>query len=150
VSKTIDADQPGGTDSALERHATSTTELVRTASEQVSRLVRDEMRLIRAETTVRARRAGAAAGLFGGAAVVALYGVTALLVTLVLLLAQVMPAWLAALIVTVALFAVVAVMAVAGRGQVRRVGSIVPEQTVDSVKADLRAVRDAAKRRRRQ
>ncbi|MCW2639153.1 MAG: hypothetical protein JWP76_1459 [Dactylosporangium sp.] len=150
MNKTIDADQPGGTDSALEQHVTSTTALVRAASGQVSRLVRDELRLIRAETAAKARRAGGATGLFGGVAVVALYGVTALLVTLVLLLAQVMPAWLAALIVTVALFSVVTVMAMAGRGQVRRVGSIVPEQTVDSVKADLRAVRDATKRRRRQ
>jgi hypothetical protein len=150
VNITIDADQPDGTDSVVERHVASTTELLRRASGQVSRLVRDEARLMRAELTAKARLAAAAAGLFGVAAVLALYGVAALLATLVALLALVLPAWLAALIVTVALFVVVAVLALTGRGRIRRVGSIVPQQTVDSVRADLRAVRHAAKRRRRQ
>jgi hypothetical protein len=149
VSRTIDADRAGGTGSAVERGAASTTELLRAASEQASRLVRDELRLRRVELMVAARRAGTTPGLFGGVAVVALYGVAALLATLVALLALAMPAWLGALIVAVGLFAVVTVMVVTGRGQLRRAGSIVPKQTVDSVKADLRAVRRAVKRRRR-
>ena len=46
--------------------------------------------------TEKAKHAGLGAGLFGGAGVVALYGVGALVATLVLGLALVLPAWLAA------------------------------------------------------
>jgi hypothetical protein len=148
VKRAIEADQPGSTDSTVERDALSVTRLVRTGSGQVVRLVRDELRLRRAEMRAKFRLAGTVVGLFGGAGVVVLYGVAALLVTLAALLATVVPAWVAALVVTVALLAVATVMAVAGRGRMRRVGSIVPKQTVDSVKADLRAVSTAAKRRR--
>jgi hypothetical protein len=148
VSRTIGIGRPGGTDSAAEQVAASTTELVRTALGQLVRLMRDEVRLARARMTAGARRAGAAAGLLGGAGVLAGYGAAALLLTLIVLLALVIPAWMAALIVTVALFAVAAVMAATGRSRLRQVGSIVPAQTVDSVKADLRAISHAAKRRR--
>jgi hypothetical protein len=125
----------------------STAELVRLASEQFARLVRDELALARAEMTAKAKRAGTGAGLFGAAGVVALYGVAALLATLILLLALVMPAWLAALIVAVLLFAVAGVMALVGRRQVRQVGTPVPEQAVDSVRTDVHTVTDAVKER---
>jgi uncharacterized membrane protein YqjE len=126
---------------------TSTNELVQRAAEQIAQLVRDELRLARQELTVKARRAGTGAGLFGAAGVVAAYGVAALLATLILLLALVLPAWAAALIVTVALFAVAAVMALVGRGRVGQAGPPVPEQTVESVKTDVRTVSDAVAKR---
>jgi hypothetical protein len=140
-------EQRSGTGAAVEPDGASTAELVQLASEQISRLVREELALARTEMTARAKRAGGGAGLFGGAGVVALYGVAALLTTLVLLLALVMPAWLAALIVAVALFAVAGVMALVGRRQVSRVGTPVPEETVDSVKTDVHTVTDAVKER---
>jgi Flp pilus assembly protein TadB len=125
----------------------STAELVKQASEQISRLVRDELALARTEMAEKAKRAGTGAGLFGGAGVLALYGVAALLTTLIIALGLVMPLWLAALIVGVVLLAVAGVLALVGRGQVRRIGAPVPEQTVDSVKADVQAVSDAVKER---
>jgi hypothetical protein len=39
-------------------------------------------------------------------------------------------------------------MTLVGRGQVRQVGSPVPGQTVDSVKADVQTVKDAVGERR--
>ncbi|GAA1822996.1 phage holin family protein [Planosporangium flavigriseum] len=122
--------------------------MVRRAFEQLSRLVRDELRLARAQVTAWARHIAAAVGLFAGAGVVTGYSVGVLLLTLAVLLALAVPAWAAALIVTVALFALAATLTAVGAARLRRVGSIVPEQTVASVKADLRAVSHAAKRRR--
>jgi len=125
----------------------STAELVRLAAEQISRLVRDELALARAEMTVKARRFGTGAGLFGAAGAAALYGVGALIATLILLLALVLPAWAAALIVAGALFAIAGVMALVGRGELRRAAPATPEQTLDSVKADVQTVTDAVRKK---
>jgi uncharacterized membrane protein YqjE len=124
----------------------SVAELVREISEQVSRLVRDELRLARAEMTEKGKRAGVGAGLFGGAGVVALYGVAALLVALVLGLAEVMPAWVAALLVAGLLFIVAAVLALVGRRNVQKATPPVPEQAMESVKADVAEVKERAQR----
>jgi uncharacterized membrane protein YqjE len=124
----------------------SVAELVGEISEQVSRLVRDELRLARAEMTEKGKRAGVGAGLFGGAGVVALYGVAALLVALVLGLAEVMPAWVAALLVAVLLFIGAAVLALVGRRNVRQATPPVPEQAMESVKADVAEVKERAQR----
>src|SRR3954451_24381964 len=64
----------------------ATGELVRQVSEQISRLVRDELALAKVEMTQKGKRAGVGAGLLGGAGVVALYGVAALLTAVVLAL----------------------------------------------------------------
>lgn len=135
----------GGT--ATEPAGGSTADLVRQATEQITRLVRAELASARAEMTAKAKRAGAGAGLFGAAGVVALYGVAALLATVIIALALVMPAWLAALIVTIVLFVAAGVAALIGRGQVRQVGTPVPEQTVDSVKTDVHTMTEVVKER---
>src|SRR5690349_4305184 len=84
----------------------STGELVQRASEQLSRLVRDELALAKAELAEKGRHAGIGAGLFGAGGVLALYGVGALIATLILVLHLWLAAWLSALIVTVAMFLV--------------------------------------------
>ena len=89
--------------------------LVHDMTQQMSTLVRDEMRLAQAEMTQKGKKAGLGIGLFGGAGLVALYGVATLLATVILALALVIPAWLAALIVTVVLFAVAGVLALHGQ-----------------------------------
>jgi hypothetical protein len=124
----------------------STAELVRQAAEQISRLVRDELALAKAEMTEKGKKAGVGAGLLGGGGLVALYGVAALLTAIVLGLAEAMPAWLAALIVAVLLFAVAGVMAVLGRKEVQQATPPVPQEAVDSVKADIDEVKERAKR----
>lgn len=125
----------------------STAELVQRASEQMSRLVRDELALARAELTEKGRHAGVGVGLFGGGGALALYGLGALFVSLGLLLALVMPGWVAALIVAVLLFGAAGVLAMVGRKQVQQAVPPVPERAVDSVRADVDTVTAAIKDR---
>jgi uncharacterized membrane protein YqjE len=121
----------------------STAELVKLAAEQISRLVRDELKLAQAELAEKGKHAGLGIGMFGGAGVIAMYGVAGLLATAVLALALVMPAWLAALLVSVVLFAVGGVLAIVGRGQVKQAVPPVPTDAVANVKADIDTVTDA-------
>src|SRR5688572_25962523 len=108
-------------------------ELLKRASEQTSRLVREELRLAQLEMQQKARHAGIGAGMLGGAGLVALSGVAVLIATAVLLLATAMEAWLAALIVAVVLLAVAGVLALLGRNQVAEAAPAKPERAIDSV-----------------
>ncbi|MEU8246241.1 phage holin family protein [Nonomuraea sp. NPDC048916] len=123
-----------------------THKLVNDLSEQVSRLVRDELLLARLELTEKGKRAGFGAGLFGGAGMVAFFGAATLVATIVLLLALVMPAWAAAAIVTVVLFVLAGVLGLVGRKQVKRAGSPMPQETIASVRADIEMVKERVRR----
>src|SRR5688500_4306305 len=92
----------------------STGELVTRLAAQMSTLVRDELALARAELTEKGKKAGKGAGLLGGAGVLALYGVAALLTAVIAALALALPVWAAALIVAVVLFLVAGVVALLG------------------------------------
>lgn len=127
--------------------AQSTAELVQHATEQITRLVREELALARAELSEKGRHAGIGAGLLGGAGLLALYGVGVLLVVAVLALDEVMPAWLAALIVAVVLLLIAGGMALLGRQQVRQAVPPTPEQTAQSVRDDLDAMAHAVRDR---
>ncbi|MFC8845450.1 MULTISPECIES: phage holin family protein [unclassified Micromonospora] len=127
----------------------STAELVQRATEQVSRLVRDELALARAELTQKGKHAGIGIGLFGGGGALALYGLGALIAAGILLLALVVPAWLAALIVAVALFLMAGILALVGKRQVGQAVPPVPAATVRSVRADVDTVTAAVKDRGR-
>ena len=118
-------------------------ELVSHLGEQVSTLVRDELTLARMEMVEKGKRAGLGAGMLGGAGVFALYGVSALLVTIGAALALVVPAWLAALIVTVVLFAAAGVAALIGKKQVKQAVPPEPEAAMASGKRDVEAVKSA-------
>jgi Putative Actinobacterial Holin-X, holin superfamily III len=123
----------------------STSELVQRASEQVSRLVRNEVALAKAELAVKGKHAGIGVGLFGGGGVLALYGVGAAIATLIIVFDLFLPLWLAALIVTVALFAVAGILALLGRSQVTKAAPPEPQEAVASVKADVDEVKQAVK-----
>jgi uncharacterized membrane protein YqjE len=115
--------------------------LVNDLTTQVPELIRSEIRLAQAELTEKGKRAGLGIGMFGGAGIVALYGVGALIATLILLLALAMDAWLAALIVTVVLFAVAGVLALLGKKQVDQATPLAPEMAVEGVKEDIATVK---------
>jgi Flp pilus assembly protein TadB len=127
----------------------STSELVQRASEQLSKLVRDELALARAELTEKGKHAGVGVGLFGGGGVLALYGLATLVAAVVLLLSLALPGWAAALIVAVALFAVAAVLALVGRRQVKQAVPPMPTAAADSVRADVGVVAAALRDRGR-
>ncbi len=124
----------------------SAGELVRQLSEQVSRLIRDELKLAEYEMTSKARRIGRGAGMFGGSGLVALYGIGCLLAAAIIGLAGVLPAWAAALIVGGALLLIAGLAALVGKSQVSKATPPVPEQTVQSVKADVEEIKERAHR----
>ena len=125
----------------------STADLIRRATDQLSTLVRDEVALAKAEMTEKLTHAGKGAGLFGGAGVVSLYGVFGLLAGVVLLLAKVIPAWGAALAVGGALLLLAGIMALMGRGQVKKASPPVPEAAVQGVRTDIETVAAAVEDR---
>jgi Putative Actinobacterial Holin-X, holin superfamily III len=119
----------------------STAQLVTQLTEKSTELIRAELRLAQAEMTAKAKHAGVGVGLFGGAGLVALYGVGALIATVILALSLVMDPWLAGLIVTVVLFAVAGVAALLGKKQVTEATPPKPEQTIANVQQDVQAVK---------
>jgi uncharacterized membrane protein YqjE len=127
----------------------STAELVQRASEQISRLVRDEIALAKAELSEKGKHAGIGIGLFGGGGVLALYGTGTAVATLIIVFDLFLPLWLASLIVTVALFVLAGVMALIGKSQVSKAMPPEPKAAIESVKADVDEVKQAAKERGR-
>ena len=121
-------------------------DLVKQLSEQTSTLVRKELQLAQLEMTEKGKRAGIGAGLFGGAGVVALYGVGALIAAVILLLATAIAPWLSALIVAVVLLAAGGVAALMGKKQVQQAVPPQPEQAIQSTKRDVDTVKGKAGR----
>jgi hypothetical protein len=119
----------------------STGELVSQLSQEVSQLVRDELRLAQVEVSGKAKKAGVGVGMFGAAGVLALYGGGVLIATAILALALVLDAWLAALIVGVVLLVVAGAAALLGKKRVNEAAPPVPTLAVDSVKEDVDAIR---------
>ncbi|WP_217238184.1 phage holin family protein [Streptomyces sp. AC555_RSS877] len=122
------------------------SDLVQQASRQLSQLVRDEMRLAQAEMTEKGKRFGKGGGLFGGAGLMGVLTLQALVATVIAALSLVMDVWVAALIVTGALAAVTAVMAALGKQQIGKASPPVPERTMGSVEADVAEIREKAQR----
>jgi hypothetical protein len=118
---------------------------VKQLTEQVSTLVRDELKLAQVEMTVKGKQAGIGAGMLGGGGVVALYAVGCLLAAALIGLSHVLQAWLAALIVGVVLLAVAGVAALLGKNRVQRAVPPVPEEAVQSVKTDVEEIRERAR-----
>ncbi|MGS2647146.1 phage holin family protein [Streptosporangium sp. G12] len=116
-------------------------ELVGEIGEDLSKLVRQELLLAKAEVREEAAKAGKAAGLLGGAGFAGY--MVAVLVTLAVMfgLGNVMDLGWAALIVAVIWAAAGAALYVTGRARLRQV-SPKPERTVETLKEDARWARD--------
>ena len=127
--------QPSESQHELREH--STGDLVKQLSQQVSTLVRQEVELAKAEMGEKGKKAGVGIGMFGGAAAAALLALGSLTAFLILILDLAMPAWAAALIVTVVWAGGAAVLALQGREKVKEVGAPIPEKTAESVKEDV-------------
>ncbi|QOV36718.1 phage holin family protein [Streptomyces ferrugineus] len=137
------------TDSTHRTHAGAQEpvgDLVQRASRQLSQLVRDEMRLAQAEMTEKGKRFGKGGGLFGGAGLAGVLTLQALVVTVIAALSLAMDVWVAALIVTGVLAAVTALMAALGKQQIGKGSPPAPEQSMDSVKADVAEIREKVQR----
>jgi hypothetical protein len=106
----------GGTNMALEKHSgegieqMSTPRLLKEITEQVGVLATKQIELAKTEILADLRQEAKAVGGIGIAAILALAGVSLLLVTGVLALALVMPAWMAGIVVTGATFLAAAIL----------------------------------------
>ncbi|WP_158890460.1 phage holin family protein [Amycolatopsis anabasis] len=120
----------------------SVAQLVSDLSEQLNRLVRDEMRLAVLELRAKGKRIGLGAGLAGLAGVLALFGGGALVATLILALALVLPAWAAALIVGGGLLLLAGLLALIGGKQVRNATPPVPGEAVTGMREDVEVLKE--------
>ncbi|KUL25197.1 phage holin family protein [Streptomyces regalis] len=124
----------------------SVGELVGQASEQLSRLVRQEVALAKEELAEKGRRAGRGGGLLGAAGAFAYAGLLFLAATATAALSLTLSVWAAALIVTAVLFAVAGLLAATGRAQLRRAAPPTPEEALGSVRADVEEIKGRAHR----
>jgi MFS family permease len=123
--------------------------LLRDLSEQTSTLVRRELELARLEMTEKGKRAGIGAGMFGGAGLVGLYALGALIAAAILGLATAITPWVAALVIAAVCGAIAGGLALVGRSKVSQATPPVPEQATESVKEDVRWTKAKAEQARR-
>jgi hypothetical protein len=120
-------------------------ELVQDLSRQTSTLIRQEMRLAQAELAEKGKHAGKGAGMFGGAGVVALYGMGALIAAAILGLATVLEPWIAAAAIGVGLLVIAGLLALTGKREIEEAGPPKPELAMESVQRDVETVKARAR-----
>jgi hypothetical protein len=128
---------------AEQNGAVSTSDLVSQAASQISILVRDELALAKAELVTKGKRAGIGGGLFGGAAVFALYGLGLVFALAVVALDLVLALWLAVLIVAAAVFAIAGIAALLGKREITAATPPMPSEATAGLTADVQTVRTA-------
>ena len=94
----------------------------------------------KAEMAEKAKNAGVGIGMFVAAGALAFFAVGTLIACAVLGLANAVPAWLAALIVAVALLVVAGVLGLIGKTMLSKAST--PVKATESIKADIAAVRE--------
>lgn len=120
--------------------------LVKQLSENVSVLVRDELKLAGLEMSRKGKQAGFGVGMLGGSALIALYGMGCLIACVVIAVSGVVAAWLAALIVGAALLAGAGIAALLGKGRLQKATPLVPEQAVGDIKTDIEEIKERVRR----
>lgn len=126
--------------------ATSTIgELFARVSDQLTRLVRDELRLAQLQLTEKGKRFGMGGAFLAVAGLVALYALAALIAAAVLGLAVALPAWLSALIVGVVLLVVAGIAALLGKRAIDA-AKAVEAKPQDGIKQDVEAIKKGVQR----
>jgi hypothetical protein len=108
---------------------------------EVAHLARVEAQMAAREVAEKAKRGAAGGGMFAVAGVFAVYGGAAFALAAGLALALVWPAWLAALVVGVVLFAIAGAEALIGRSMIKRAMPPVPDETMERAREDAEALR---------
>jgi Putative Actinobacterial Holin-X, holin superfamily III len=126
----------------------SLAELTKRLSDQASTLAQKEVELAKAELAIKGKRLGLGAGAFGAAGLLGLYALGALIAAAILALAIVLDAWLAAVIVAAGLGATAGALALTGKRKVEEGTPPVPEEAMESTKADLEHTKRRVKEER--
>jgi len=126
----------------------SLADLARQLSNQTTDLVRHEVELAKAELRVKGKRAGVGAGMFGGAGALGLYALGALTAAIIAGIAEALPVWASALIVAALYGAIAGILALRGKKKVQQATPPLPEETVQSVKEDVRYTKQRAQEAR--
>jgi uncharacterized membrane protein YqjE len=115
--------------------------IVKELTEDITTLFRGEIALLKLEVKDTVAKLGGGIGLFAGSLFLALFGLAFLFVTILLVLIRLgVPAWISALIVTVALLAAAAVLALMGKKKFAAV-QFVPTKSIESLKTDYTAIK---------
>jgi hypothetical protein len=139
-------EQTSGTSQLSGGPERSTGELIKLMSEQVSTLVRDELKLAQLEMTRKGKEAGIGAGMLGGGGVIALYGIGCLIACAIIGISRVLAPWLSALVVGAALLAAAGIAALIGKARLQQATPPVPQDAVQSVKADVDEIKERTHR----
>jgi len=134
---TVDSRRPAGELTAAE--------LTNRLGSQLSRLIRDEVALAKAELAASTRQMMLGGALFSGAAVTAMYGLGVLIAAAVAAIALRLPVWASALIVGGALMVVASVLALLGRSRFRR-GTPPLTAAVGTVREDITEIKSRIRR----
>jgi len=107
-------------------------------------IVRSEVRLAKTEIREEAGKAKSSVAMLGAGAVIALFAVFFLLLTVVYALALVIPGWAASLIVGAALSMAAALALMAGKTRLRQI-HVTPERTLETLKENVEWTRQQIK-----
>jgi uncharacterized membrane protein YqjE len=128
-----------------ENNQRSMRELIDQLSADARGLVRAEVSLARAELEEKVRRLAAGGALVAAAAVLGLVAIGALTATAIIVLSNVVSTWLAALIVTVVVGLLAAILLLVGIKLLRRGVPPAPTESVDQMKEDVSWVKARAR-----
>ena len=112
---------------------TSLGDLFSRLSEQAGALIRQEIQLAQTEMTRKATKAGRDAAVIALGGLIALGAFFSVIAALILVLAQVMEAWLAALIVAVVLAVVAALLIQYGISKLKQIDPA-PRRTIETMR----------------
>jgi MFS family permease len=126
----------------------SLADLARQLSNQTTELARHEVELAKAELQVKGKRAATGGGMFGGAGALGVYALGALTAAIIAGIAEALPVWAAALIVAALYGAIAGILALRGKKKVQQATPPLPEETVQSVKEDVRYTKQRAQEAR--
>ena len=124
----------------------SLIELVTSIPTLVTDLVTREIDLIKAEMIAKLKALGVGAGLILAAVIVLLGMLGVLLTAAILGLSEVMPGWLAALLVAAVLLIIAVILGLIGYSVLKKGIPPVPTESIDSLKRDYRAIKGIGKR----
>ena len=108
------------------------------------RQLNDEIAFAKAEVKRKGIQVGVAAAFFAVALVFLCFLIVGLIVAAIMGLATLMPAWLAALIVSAAFLLIALIGALVGLGKFKKAMPLLPEETIRGLKHDLGVAREGS------